>query len=111
MRTRPFFTDYSVRKGDRVYVLDRRETTYEIEECEAASVGSRYVTARYDSGLKERFERLSEIRPGYGLWLECMHFDGYPNIFKKRLFPTRDLAERNKAILEKVDAEKAQART
>ena len=110
MRTRPFFTNYSVRKGDRVYVLDRRKTGYEIEECEAASVGSRYVTARYDSGLKERFERLSEIRPGYGLWLECTHFDGYPNIFKKRLFPTRDLAECNKAILEEADAEKARAR-
>ena len=110
MRTRPFFTDYSVRKGSRVYVLDRRETGYEIEECEVASVGSRYVTARYVGGLKERFERLSELRPGYGLWLEWTHFDGYPNIFRKRLFPTRDLAERNKAILEKADAEKAQAR-
>lgn len=106
----PFFTNYDVRKGDRVYVLDRRGTAYEIEECEAVSIGRRYLTARCVGGLKDRFERLAESRPGRGIWLECTHFEGYPNIFKKRLFPTRDLSERNKAILEKADAEKARAR-
>lgn len=111
-----FFTNYSVRKGDRVYVLDRRRktgvsventrTSYEIEECKVFAVGRRYLTVKCGGGLQERFERLSESLPGYGLWLECTHFDGYPNMFKKRLFPTRDLAERNKAVLEKADTGK-----
>ncbi|MBQ6205820.1 MAG: hypothetical protein IJK52_01935 [Oscillospiraceae bacterium] len=120
MNCEAFFEFHGVAKGKTVYVLDRRETSdadgggsqcrYEIEEWTVVSAGRLYLTARCGGRVKEQFERLPSVHPWRGICLESTQFRG-TRLFRKKCFPTRELAEKAKTIFEKADAGKAQART
>ena len=120
MSGEPFFEFHGVAKGKTVYILDRRETSdadggglqrrYEVEEWIVVSAGRLYLTARCGGRVKEKFERLPSVAPWRGICLEGTQFRG-TRLWRKKLFPTRELAEKAKAIFEKADAEKARART
>ena len=120
MSGEPFFEFHGVSKGKSVYVLDRRETSdadggglqyrYEVEEWTVVSAGRLYLTARCGGRVKEQFERLPSVHPWRGICLESTQFRG-TRLFHKKCFPTRELAEQARAIFEKADAGKAQART
>lgn len=118
MNNTNYFRGGAVFKDDRVYALSRSVTTYQdsredevsysISEYVVTAVGRLHLTAKPASGGKPvKFGPLPDASPAHGLWL---HEVGGKAGWKTRLYPTMELVKRAKAILEKADARKAQAR-
>ena len=108
-----FFRDRRIEKGATVYAMSRTgmtypEISYSIAEYVVTAVGRVYLTATPTNGGKPvKFGPLPDASPAHGLWL---HEVGGKAGWKTRLYPTMELVKRAKAILEKADAKKAQAR-
>ena len=108
-----FFRDRRIEKGATVYAMSRSgmtypEISYSIAEYVVMAVGRVYLTATPANGGKlVKFGPLTDVSPAHGLYL---HEVGGKAGWKTRLYPTMTLAKRAKAILEKADAKKAQAR-